>query len=64
MFIAENIDGKIRFVDPQSGRLGYEPFSRVSRNRVWAVRIDNCDLVPEILDEFVSFAGGDSDGNL
>lgn len=51
MFIAENVNEKVRFFDPQTGvEKNYTLLDRVKPDRVWIVRVDNLHITKNVLD--------------
>ena len=49
VFIAENINGKVRFIDPQTGDTGFEKyFNCVKRNKTYAIRIDHLKFADNV----------------
>jgi hypothetical protein len=53
-FIGENHNGKVRFIDPQSGQVDDEVaeyFTRSKPSGTWWIRIDNRELDPDIMKE-------------
>lgn len=51
VFVAENVDGKILFIDPQTGEIGVQRYFNGAKPDVTIVnRMDNCWLTNLILD--------------